>query len=151
MAEQTVLKLGHQTLQRTLLTKSAPKTGLTNKEAKAKERDAQRKHQGKQGQDATKPRRRFRPGVRAAMEIRRSQKGTNLLIQKLPFQRLIREIAQDYKSDLRFQGDAILALQEASEAYLIKLFADATQCAHHAGRVTVNDADMKIAQRMKET
>ncbi|EPB73093.1 core histone H2A/H2B/H3/H4 [Ancylostoma ceylanicum] len=47
-----------------------------------------------------------------------------LLIRKLPFQRLVREIAQDFKTDLRFQSSAVMALQEASEAYLVGLFED---------------------------
>lgn len=54
---------------------------------------------------------RYRPGTVALREIRRYQKSTELLIRKLPFQRLVREIAQDYKSDLRFQSAAIGALQ----------------------------------------
>ena len=67
---------------------------------------------------------RYRPGTVALREIRRYQKSTDLLIRKLPFQRLVREIAQDFKSDLRFQGSAVLALQEAAEAYLVGLFED---------------------------
>uniref|UniRef100_A0A1A9VRG2 Histone H3 n=1 Tax=Glossina austeni TaxID=7395 RepID=A0A1A9VRG2_GLOAU len=62
---------------------------------------------------------RYRPGTIALREIRRYQKSTELLIRKLPFQRLVREIAQDFKTDLRFQSAAIGALQEASEAYLV--------------------------------
>jgi histone H3 len=58
----------------------------------------------------------------ALREIRRYQKSTELLIQKLPFQRLVREIAMDYKADLRWQALAVNALQEASEAYLVCLF-----------------------------
>jgi histone H3 len=65
---------------------------------------------------------RYRPGTVALREIRRYQKSTELLIRKLPFQRLVREIAQDFKTDLRFQSAAIGALQEASEAYLVGLF-----------------------------
>lgn len=63
---------------------------------------------------------RYRPGTVALREIRRYQKSTELLIRKLPFQRLVREIAQDFKTDLRFQSTAILALQEAAEAYLVR-------------------------------
>ena len=63
---------------------------------------------------------RFRPGTVALREIRRYQKSTELLIRKLPFQRLVREIAQDYKTDLRFQTSAVLALQEASEVIKIR-------------------------------
>lgn len=68
----------------------------------------------------------------ALREIRKYQKSTDLLLRKLPFQRLVREIAQDFKSDLRFQSTAILALQEASEAYLVSLFEDTNLCAIHA-------------------
>ena len=80
---------------------------------------------------------RFRPGVVALREIRHYQKSTDLLIRKLPFQRLVKEVAQGLskelglKSDLRFQSHAILALQEASEAYLTKLFEDTNICAMH--------------------
>ena len=65
---------------------------------------------------------RYRPGTVALREIRKYQKSTELLIRKLPFQRLVREIAQDFKTDLRFQSTAIMALQEAAEAYLVGLF-----------------------------
>src|ERR1700731_4377952 len=65
---------------------------------------------------------RYKPGTVALREIRRYQKSTELLIRKLPFQRLVREIAQDFKSDLRFQSSAIGALQESVEAYLVSLF-----------------------------
>ncbi|KAI1722051.1 core histone h2A/H2B/H3/H4 domain-containing protein [Ditylenchus destructor] len=71
---------------------------------------------------------RYRPGTVALREIRRYQKSTELLIRKLPFQRLVREIAQDFKTDLRFQSSAVLALQEASEAYLVGLFEDTNLC-----------------------
>ncbi|OZJ04403.1 hypothetical protein BZG36_02396 [Bifiguratus adelaidae] len=78
---------------------------------------------------------RYRPGTVALREIRRYQKSTELLIRKLPFQRLVREIAQDFKTDLRFQSSAIGALQEASEAYLVALFEDTNLAAIHAKRV----------------
>ncbi|KAF3973329.1 hypothetical protein CMV_003236 [Castanea mollissima] len=76
---------------------------------------------------------RYRPGTVALREIRKYQKSTELLIRKLPFQRLVREIAQDFKTDLRFQSHAVLALQEAAEAYL------------------VGDADIAMAVEAKET
>eukprot|EP00301_Raphidiophrys_heterophryoidea_P007533 c12903_g1_i1.p1 GENE.c12903_g1_i1~~c12903_g1_i1.p1 ORF type:complete len:163 (-),score=48.21 c12903_g1_i1:74-562(-) len=79
---------------------------------------------------------RYRPGTVALREIRKYQKRTDLLIRKLPFQRLVREIAQDHKTDLRFQLSAVLALQEASEAYLVGLFEHTNLCAIHAKRVT---------------
>jgi len=79
-------------------------------------------------------------------EIRRYQKSTDLLIRKLPFQRLVREIAQDFKNDLRFQGSAVLALQEAAEAYLVGLFEDTNLCAIHAKRVTIMPKDIQLAR-----
>ena len=74
---------------------------------------------------------RYKPGTVVLREIRCYQKSTELLIRKLPFNRLVREIAQDFKTDLRFQAQAIGALQEASEAYLVGLFEDTNLCAIH--------------------
>ncbi|XP_019417404.1 PREDICTED: histone H3.3-like [Lupinus angustifolius] len=92
---------------------------------------------------------RFRPGTVALREIRKYQKSTDLLIQKLPFQRLVREIAQTMKTDLRFQSHAVLALQEASEAYLVGLFEDTNLCAIHAKRVTIMPKDIHLARRIR--
>ena len=92
---------------------------------------------------------RFKPGTVALREIRKFQKSTDLLIRKLPFQRLVRDIAQQYKSDLRFQSQAVLALQEASEAYLVGLFEDTNLCAIHAKRVTIMSKDMILAKRIR--
>ena len=87
---------------------------------------------------------RFKPGTVALREIRRYQKSAELLIRKLPFQRLVREIAQEYKSDLRFQASAIAALQESAEAYLVSLFEDTNLCAIHAKRVTIMIKDIQV-------
>ena len=92
---------------------------------------------------------RFRPGVMALREIRHYQKSSALLIRKLPFQRLVREIAQDFKTDLRFQSAAILCLQEAAEAYLVGLFEDTNLCAIHARRVTITPKDLQLARRIR--
>ena len=92
---------------------------------------------------------RFRPGTVALREIRKYQKSTELLIRKLPFQRLVREVAVDFKTDLRFQSHAIQALQEASEAYLVKLFEDSNLCAIHAKRVTIFPKDIQLARRIR--
>ena len=75
---------------------------------------------------------RYRPATVALREIRRYQKSTEMLIRKLPFQRLVREITQDFKTDVRFQSAAIMAMQEASKAYLVGLFEDSNLCAIHA-------------------
>lgn len=66
------------------------------------------------------------------------------LIIQAPFQRLVREIAQDYKTDLRFQSNAVLALQEAAESYLVSLFEDTNLCAIHAKRVTIMPKDIQL-------
>ncbi len=92
---------------------------------------------------------RYRPGTVALRDIRKYQKNTDLLLRKLPFQRLVREIAQDMKDDLRFQSTAILALQEASEAYLVALFEDTNLCAIHAKRVTIMPKDIQLARRIR--
>ena len=92
---------------------------------------------------------RYRPGTVALREVRKYQKSTELLIRKLPFQRLVREIATSFKSDLRFQTTAVLALQEASEAMLIQLFEAANLCAIHGKRVTIMPKDLQLAKRIR--
>ena len=97
---------------------------------------------------AKKPHR-YRPGTVSLREIRKYQKSTELLIRKLPFQRLVREIAQDFQKDFRFQSLAVLALQEACEAYLVGLFEDTNLCAIHAKRVTIMPKDIQLARRIR--
>ena len=89
---------------------------------------------------------RYRAGTAALKDIRHFQGSTALLIRKLPFQRLVREIAQDFKTDLRFQSVAILCLQEATEAYIVRLFDDANLCAIHTRRVTIMPKDILLAR-----
>jgi histone H3 len=93
--------------------------------------------------------RRWRPGTIALREIRKYQKNTELLMRKAPFQRLVRKIACEIKLDLRMQSTALLALQEAAEAYLVGLFNDTNECALHAKRVTIMPKDMRLAQRIR--
>ncbi|XP_039327535.2 histone H3.3C-like [Saimiri boliviensis] len=90
---------------------------------------------------------RYRPGTVALCEIRCYH--AELLICKLPFQRLVREIAQDFKTDLRFQSAAMGALQEASEAYLVGLFEDTNLCATRAKCVTIMPKDIQLARRIR--
>lgn len=94
---------------------------------------------------------RFKPGTVALREIRRYQKSTELLIRKLPFQRLVREIAQEFKDDPRFQSQAVAALQEAAESFLVSLFEDTNLCAIHAKRVTIMPKDVKLAKRIRDS
>ncbi|KAI0723278.1 histone-fold-containing protein [Earliella scabrosa] len=110
------------------------------------------------GAQADPPRKkRFRPGTVALREIRKYQKSTDLLIRKLPFSRVVREIALDMMTDtveygdtgLRWQSSAILALQEATEAFLVHMFEDANLCAIHAKRVTIMQRDIQLARRLR--
>ena len=116
----------------------APRKQLASKAARKSTKAAGQK----------KPRR-YRPGTVALREIRKYQKTTDLLLKKAPFQRLVREVSQDYKADLRFQSSAVMALQEASEAYLVGLFEDTNLCAIHARRVTIMPKDMQLARRIR--
>ena len=127
-----------QTARKTLATK-APRKTLATKAAR----------KGTPGPGGIKKPHRYRPGVVALREIRKYQSSTELLMRKLPFQRLVREIAHQFKDDIRFQSTAILALQEASEAYLVGLFEDTNLCALHAKRVTIMPKDMQLARRIR--
>ncbi|CAG5867078.1 histone H3-like centromeric protein A [Menidia menidia] len=93
---------------------------------------------------------RFRPGTRALMEIRKYQKSTDLLIRKAPFSRLVREVCENFsRESLRWQVYALMAMQEAAEAFLVLLFSDANLCAIHAKRVTVFPRDIQLARRIR--
>ncbi len=107
-----------------------PRAKITGKNA-AEEKVKQKKH-------------RFRPGTRALIEIRRFQRSTELLLQKLPFERVLRHIACDAKDDIRFKKAAVAALQTAAEDYLIHLLEDSNLCAIHSHRVTVFPSDLKL-------
>jgi histone H3 len=100
-------------------------------------------------QTAGKKPHRFRPGTVALREIRKYQKSTDLLLRKLPFQKLVKDIAHQHMPEARFQASSLLALQEACEAYLVGLFEDTNQCAIHARRVTIMLRDMQLARRIR--
>ncbi|KAL4926472.1 histone H3 family protein [Aspergillus undulatus] len=98
--------------------------------------------------------RRYKSGTVALKEIRRYQKSYDLLLRKLPFARLVREVALDLLpaevgAELRWQSHAILALQEAAEAFLVHLFEDTNLCAIHAKRVTIMQKDIQLARRIR--
>ncbi|EFX68302.1 hypothetical protein DAPPUDRAFT_330237 [Daphnia pulex] len=102
------------------------------------------------GGGAKKKKERYRPGALALKEIRRYQNSTNLLIPRVRFQRLVREIAYEFKLNLQFQSGAIGTLQEACEAYLVGLFEDTNLCALHASRVTIMPRrDIHLARRIR--
>ena len=93
---------------------------------------------------------RYRPGTVALREIRRYQKSPDLLFRKLSFSRYCRKIGQDMKSDAYYSSQVFLALQEATESYLIRTLEDANLSAIHANRVTIKLKDVQLAQRLRE-
>jgi len=92
---------------------------------------------------------RYRPGTVAMREIRRYQKTSNLLIPKLPFQRVVRDVAMNYQGDLRFQGSAVMALQEATEAYVVRFMEDALIACLHRKCVTIMPADFLLVKKIR--
>ena len=134
------------------LPSQAPRKKLTPEQARrnvAKAVAAAQKNLGNLQTGGLKRPMRWRPGTVALREIRRYQKSMELLIRKLPFSRLVREVAQDFKTNLRFQAQAIGALQEASEAYLVGLFEDTNLCAIHTKRVRIMPKDVQLARRIR--
>lgn len=93
--------------------------------------------------------RRFRPGTKALRDIRRYQRSTEMLIRKAPFQRLVKQHSHELSVKYRWQGTALLAMQEAAEAFLVSVFEDANLCALHAKRVTLFPADIQLARRIR--
>lgn len=118
--------------------------------------------------------RRYRPGEKALKEIRFYQKNTDLLLRKLPFARLVREVQTYFsRKEFRWQAEAMMALQEAAgniyltsysrfhssrliriniytiESHLVGVFEDANLCTIHAKRVTVMPKDIQLARRIR--
>ena len=94
--------------------------------------------------------RRFRPGTVALRQIRKYQKSTELLIMKLPFQRLVKEVVFSmFKERYRFQSTALLALQEASEEFLVRMFEMINHIAIHPNRQTIMSKDMYLWDPLK--
>jgi len=117
------------------------KKGLGSKKSKAPKAAA--------STTGTKRAHKWRPGTVALREIRKFQKSTELLIQRAPFQRLVRELAAAQKEGLRFQSSAVQAIQEATESYVISLLADTNLCAIHTRRVTIQPKDVQLALRLR--
>ena len=107
------------------------------------------KAQQQQGEGPRKPHR-YRPGTWELMEIRKYQKSVEFLIRKLPFQRVVQEIAQDIDPNPRFTVDAIFVLQEASEVFLVNLMEDENLCTIHRGRITIAPKDFSLVMHLRE-
>ena len=135
-------------------TKAKPLRNAAAPLTRKKQKGLQQRARRPAPQAQQRARRRYKPGTVAIREIKRYQKSTSLLLRKLPFQRLVREIARgmtDAKKlpDFRFQSIAIQAIQEAAESYLVDLFEDTNLCAIHAKRVTIMPKDMRLAKRLR--
>jgi histone H3/H4 len=83
-------------------------------------------------------------------EIKLYQNSTHQIIPRAAFERLVRETAQDFKTDLRFTPDAIDALQEISETYLAELFQDCELIAYSNNRMLITPQDMKLARMLRK-
>lgn len=129
-------------------TGKVPRAGIVSKGKKSGSKKA-KKAAGSSSSSGVKKAFRFRPGTVALRDIKRYQKGTEMLLRKLPFQRLVREIAVSGKEGLRFQASAVLAMQEATEAHMVNLFADTCLCAIHGRRVTIMPKDIQLARRLR--
>jgi len=134
--------------------RKTPRTGgksiVRSRKAPVRKRAVKSKTLAQRGEGVIK-RHRWRPGTVALREIRKYQKGGELLLRKLPFIRLVREVAQDICPDvnLRFQGKAYVALQQAAEIYLTELFQDAYLGSVSCGRITLQPKDLKLAMKLK--
>ena len=121
-----------------------------NKQAKTKpQKKSQTKSSSKKEGADGKRKNRYRPGQAALREIKKYQKQTDLVIRRMPFQRLCRDIAREFVPEVRFQPSTLQALQECTEMYIAGLFEDTQLCTLHAKRVTVYQKDMMLAQRIR--
>ena len=142
-----------QQQQRPHVGQKAPRSHLMPKTARKSFPEAYDRRPRKSYGAAMPPtplRKRYRPGTVALREIRKQQKSTDLLIPRLSFARVVKEIAQKISSTgLRFQSGALMALQEAAEAYVVALMEDTVLCCVHARRVTIMPKDMQLARRIR--
>ncbi|KAL0211513.1 hypothetical protein P9112_009811 [Eukaryota sp. TZLM1-RC] len=131
--------------------KTMPARGAKSVKGKGKAPVSKRPAPAKKpGKTAERKKYRHRPGTVALKEIRKYQKSCELLLRKLPFQRVVREIAREHGADqMRFQSVALEALQEATETYLVGLFEDANLCTLHGKRVTLMPKDLNLALRLR--
>ena len=148
-AETRARRLAEELAKQSKDAETHPKMRKTDQDGKAPRKQLKAKAPCKSGQaggKTKKPRRDWE--MHALWEIRRFQKSVDLLIPLLSFQRVVREVAQDFKTDLRFQSAAILALQEAAEQFLVMLFESVNLCAIHRGRQTIAPKDFYLVRRL---
>ena len=145
-AETRARRLAEELAKKSKNAKTDPKMRKTDQDSKAPRKQLKAKTPRKSDGQKEKPRRDWE--MHTLWEIRQFQKGVDLLIPLLSFQRVVREVAQNFKTDLRFQSTAILALQEAAEQFLIMLFESVNLCAIHQGRQTIAPKDFYLVRRL---
>ncbi|KAF2416187.1 histone-fold-containing protein [Tothia fuscella] len=141
-------------MSRTKLTIKKNSAKAAHEKARLLKAAVDRRTGGKTVPPPKKKSHRYKPGTKALMEIRRYQgkiHGTELLIRKLPFARLVREIGLTLKDGLRWQSSALDALQEAAECVLVTELSVANLLAIHAKRVTIQQRDMQLSRYLRES
>mmetsp|Transcript_20679 Transcript_20679/g.35386 ORF Transcript_20679/g.35386 Transcript_20679/m.35386 type:complete len:148 (-) Transcript_20679:869-1312(-) len=128
---------------------AARKKGATTP-AKGSPPSKRRRGSGETEAQVERKKKRYRPGTVALREIRKYQKSVDLLIRKLPFARLVKELSNAVAPEpFRWTAEALLALQEATEDFMVHLFEDCNLCAIHAKRVTIMPKDLQLARRIR--
>jgi len=147
-ASVVVLVAAFHYFKKTLPAQMALTKSTSVKKSAAKKANA-KKAASPKAEGATGRKFRFRPGTVALREIAKYQKGTQLLLRKAPFQRLVRSLATAQKENLRWSASAVAALQEAAESHVISLLADTNLCSLHGKRVTIMSRDVQLARRLR--
>eukprot|EP01064_Diplonema_japonicum_P013963 TRINITY_DN214_c0_g1_i2.p1 TRINITY_DN214_c0_g1~~TRINITY_DN214_c0_g1_i2.p1 ORF type:complete len:143 (+),score=63.14 TRINITY_DN214_c0_g1_i2:58-486(+) len=124
-----------------------PPAGEVTKKSKKTKKEKKSKKSKKE--ESSEGKRRWRPGTVALREIFKLQKTSKLLLQKAPFQRLVRETMNNYKTGLSFKPSALEAVQEATESYMVGLFQAAVMMQIHRKKQTLNHLDLNIARRIR--
>jgi len=145
----------YSALPKSTARKSTSKAVVNRRKSTTPQKTIPKKISPKKKPAASPSKRKYRwaPGTKALREIRQFQRTTELLLRKLPFARLVKEISGEFSKEgtLRWQAEALSALQNSAEAYLVHLFEDANLCAIHAKRVTIMPKDIQLARRIRGT
>ena len=115
----------------------------------ARKLQSQAQAQSQVDQSMPKHPHRFKPGALTIREIRRYQDSTVPVLSKKPIVKLVKELSKDFKRELRYQSISMLALTEASEAFLVKVLEEAFLCAKHGNRKEITPEDIKLARRIR--
>lgn len=143
----------HDTLSSTRNSSALDGSKNTTRSSKKSPKNTSRRKSPGTKNISLKQKHKAKPGQKALREIRRLQLSTKLLIPRLPFMRIVKEIMMEMipfdKQLYRIQSLALEALQEMTELYFVHFFEDAMLCAIHAGRVTLQPKDIRLARRIR--